>query len=182
MLHFTNISLIFFPASPLIRSTMGKRWDSNSSGSWDHIWSGNDTQHPWYSDINITYMNYYLHQPHVTAVFISSYFLIFFLCMVGNTVVCFVVIRNRYMHTVTNFFIFNLAISDLLVGIFCMPITLLDNIIAGMLACVLYKDDNVSHIYPESEWSHSFTRTCLLSSQKCSTYLSSQDEYSKQNM
>ncbi|KAJ8785245.1 hypothetical protein J1605_007464 [Eschrichtius robustus] len=35
------------------------------------------------------------------------------------------------MHTLTNLFILNLAISDLLVGIFCMPVTLLDNIIAG---------------------------------------------------
>nr|BDP38644.1 fluorescent sensor for neuropeptide FF [synthetic construct] len=110
---------------------MSEKWDSNSSESWNHIWSGNDTQHHWYSDINITYVNYYLHQPQVAAVFISSYLLIFVLCMVGNTVVCFIVIRNRHMHTVTNFFILNLAISDLLVGIFCMPITLLDNIIAG---------------------------------------------------
>nr|AAK58514.1 G-protein-coupled receptor 74 [Mus musculus] len=112
-------------------STMSEKWDSNSSESWNHIWSGNDTQHHWYSDINITYVNYYLHQPQVAAVFISSYLLIFVLCMVGNTVVCFIVIRNRHMHTVTNFLILNLAISDLLVGIFCMPITLLDNIIAG---------------------------------------------------
>nr|AAK94198.1 neuropeptide NPFF receptor [Mus musculus] len=110
---------------------MSEKWDSNSSESWNHIWSGNDTQHHWYSDINITYVNYYLHQPQVAAVFISSYLLIFVLCMVGNTVVCFIVIRNRHMHTVTNFFILNLATSDLLVGIFCMPITLLDNIIAG---------------------------------------------------
>lgn len=43
------------------------------------------------------------------------------------------------MHTVTNFFTLNLAISDLLVGIFCMPIMLLDNIIAGMLICMQLK-------------------------------------------
>ncbi|TKC44639.1 hypothetical protein EI555_014081, partial [Monodon monoceros] len=90
-----------------------------------------DTKHDLYADSNITYVNYYLHQPQVAAIFIISYFLTFFLCMVGNTVVCFIVMRNTHMHTVTNLFILNLAVSDLLVGIFCMPITLLDNIIAG---------------------------------------------------
>nr|XP_020008497.1 neuropeptide FF receptor 2 [Castor canadensis] len=110
---------------------MSEELDSNSSENWYHTWSGNGTQQHLYSDLNITYVNYYLHQPQVAAIFIISYFLIFFLCMVGNTVVCFIVARNKHMHTVTNLFIFNLAISDLLVGIFCMPITLLDNIIAG---------------------------------------------------
>ncbi|XP_051026380.1 neuropeptide FF receptor 2 [Acomys russatus] len=110
---------------------MSKTWDSNASEHWHHTWAGNGMQHRWYSDTNVTYVNYYLHQPQVAAIFIGSYSLIFLLCMVGNTVVCFIVIRNKHMHTVTNFFIFNLAISDLLVGIFCMPVTLLDNIIAG---------------------------------------------------
>nr|XP_019575627.1 PREDICTED: neuropeptide FF receptor 2 [Rhinolophus sinicus] len=110
---------------------MNENWNSNSSENWHHSWSVNDTKHYLYSDINITYVNYYLHQAQVAAIFIISYFLIFFLCMVGNTVVCFIVMRNKHMHTVTNLFILNLAISDLLVGIFCMPITLLDNIIAG---------------------------------------------------
>ena len=124
--------MFFFFASSLFRSIMSEEWDSNSTENWHYIWS-NDTTHDLYSDTNNTYVNYYLHQPQVAAIFIISYFLIFFLCMVGNTVVCFIVMRNKHMHTVTNLFILNLAISDLLVGIFCMPITLLDNIIAGML-------------------------------------------------
>lgn len=63
--------------------------------------------------------------------FIVAYVLIFLLCMVGNALVCFVVLRNRHMRTVTNMFILNLAVSDLLVGIFCMPTTLVDNLITG---------------------------------------------------
>ncbi|XP_061912911.1 neuropeptide FF receptor 2-like [Entelurus aequoreus] len=51
--------------------------------------------------------------------------------MLGNGVVCFLVLRSKNMRTVTNLFILNLAISDLLVGIFCMPTTLVDNIITG---------------------------------------------------
>ncbi|MCI4392722.1 hypothetical protein PGIGA_G00149140 [Pangasianodon gigas] len=80
---------------------------------------------------NITYVGFYLHQPSVAAIFIVSYLLIFLVCMVGNGVVCFIVLRSKNMRTVTNLFILNLAVSDLLVGIFCMPTTLLDNIITG---------------------------------------------------
>ncbi|XP_072479082.1 neuropeptide FF receptor 2 [Notamacropus eugenii] len=110
---------------------MNKELDSNFSAASYQTWNVNDTKEEQYLDINITYVDYYLHQPQVAAVFIISYFLIFVLCIVGNTVVCFIVAWNKHMHTVTNFFILNLAISDLLIGIFCMPTTLLDNIIAG---------------------------------------------------
>jgi len=80
---------------------------------------------------NITYVGYYLHQSSIAAIFVASYLLIFLVCMVGNGVVCFIVLRSKNMRTVTNLFILNLAVSDLLVGIFCMPTTLLDNIITG---------------------------------------------------
>ncbi|KAI2798198.1 hypothetical protein BLOT_013316 [Blomia tropicalis] len=41
----------------------------------------------------------------------------------GNTLVCFVVARNPAMHTVTNVFIANLALSDILLCIFAVPFT-----------------------------------------------------------
>lgn len=80
---------------------------------------------------NRTYSYYYQHSLPVAAVYIVAYLFIFVLCMVGNSLVCFIVLRNRRMRTVTNFFILNLAISDLLVGIFCVPTTLVDNLITG---------------------------------------------------
>ncbi|XP_049593353.1 neuropeptide FF receptor 2 [Syngnathus scovelli] len=80
---------------------------------------------------NVTYVDFYLHRASVAAVFAASYLLIFLLCMLGNALVCFMVLRRRSMRTVTNLFILNLAVSDLLVGIFCMPTTLVDNIITG---------------------------------------------------
>lgn len=111
---------------------------SNSSEDWNTFYfnSSRDPQYlqypPYhYTQQNITYVDLYLHEPLVAVVFIVSYLLIFLVCMVGNGVVCFIVLRSKNMRTVTNLFILNLAISDLLVGIFCMPTTLVDNIITG---------------------------------------------------
>uniref|UniRef100_A0A670I8J1 Neuropeptide FF receptor 1 n=1 Tax=Podarcis muralis TaxID=64176 RepID=A0A670I8J1_PODMU len=80
---------------------------------------------------NYTFSSYYQHSSPVAAMFIVAYVCIFFVCMVGNMLVCFIVLKNRQMRTVTNIFILNLAISDVLVGIFCMPTTLVDNLITG---------------------------------------------------
>ncbi|KAF1570532.1 UNVERIFIED_CONTAM: Neuropeptide FF receptor 2, partial [Eudyptes pachyrhynchus] len=108
-----------------------KKMDSNSSFDWPHALNYNGTYKYLYLEGNVSYVDFYLHQPSVAAVFIVSYLLIFLLCMVGNGAVCFIVLRSKHMRTVTNLFILNLAVSDLLVGIFCVPTTLLDNIIAG---------------------------------------------------
>lgn len=120
--------------------------DSNSSFDWPHAPNYNGTDKYRYSEGNVSYVDFYLHQPSVAAVFIISYLLIFLLCMVGNSVVCFIILRNKHMRTVTNLFLLNLAVSDLLVGIFCMPTTLLDNIIAGRLAPRGGKGSRGSHL------------------------------------
>ncbi|NXC51323.1 NPFF1 protein, partial [Penelope pileata] len=80
---------------------------------------------------NYTFLAYYQHSSPVAAIFILAYTFIFLMCMIGNILVCFIVVKNRQMRTVTNMFILNLAVSDLLVGIFCMPTTLVDNLITG---------------------------------------------------
>ncbi|XP_033645433.1 trissin receptor-like [Asterias rubens] len=50
---------------------------------------------------------------------ILSYSLTFFFGFLGNLLVIFVIARNRSMHTVTNFFLANLAVADLFVSLFC---------------------------------------------------------------
>ncbi|XP_035669435.1 neuropeptide FF receptor 2-like [Branchiostoma floridae] len=67
----------------------------------------------------------------IISVFVLSYFVVFAMCVVGNVLVCFVVLKIPRMRNVTNFFILNLSVSDLLVSVFCMPFTLVDNIIKG---------------------------------------------------
>uniref|UniRef100_A0A8C1Y3I7 G-protein coupled receptors family 1 profile domain-containing protein n=1 Tax=Cyprinus carpio TaxID=7962 RepID=A0A8C1Y3I7_CYPCA len=74
---------------------------------------------------------YYQHSLPTAALFTLAYLFIFLLCLMGNSLVCVIVLRNRHMRTVTNIFILNLAVSDLLVGIFCIPTTLVDNLITG---------------------------------------------------
>lgn len=59
----------------------------------------------------------------IQTVFCVIYTVIFVLGLLGNLLVCFVVIRNKAMQTVTNLFISNLAMSDILLCIFAIPFT-----------------------------------------------------------
>ncbi len=49
------------------------------------------------------------------------YVLILVTGVIGNLVTCVVIARNRYMHTATNYYLFSLAISDLLLLILGLP-------------------------------------------------------------
>lgn len=49
------------------------------------------------------------------------YMLILLTGTIGNVCTCVVIARNRYMHTATNFYLFSLAISDLLLLILGLP-------------------------------------------------------------
>jgi hypothetical protein len=70
-----------------------------------------------------------LKQPiHMVAIYTIAYTLIFRFALVGNSLVITVVCRNPRMHNVTNYFIVNLAIADILVSLLCIPISLLMNL------------------------------------------------------
>lgn len=49
------------------------------------------------------------------------YSLVFLVALVGNGLVCFVVQTSPRMKTVTNYFIVNLAVGDILMTLFCVP-------------------------------------------------------------
>jgi len=50
-----------------------------------------------------------------------AYGIISLLSVVGNSSIIYIVIRNRRMHSVTNYFICNLALADCLVACFAVP-------------------------------------------------------------
>lgn len=74
---------------------------------------------------------------------IPLYVIIFLLSVIGNVLVILTLIQNRRMRTVTNVFLLNLSISDLLLAVFCMPFTLipslLRNFMFGEVMCVLIR-------------------------------------------
>lgn len=49
------------------------------------------------------------------------YIPIFLFAVIGNSSVCYIVRTTTRMHTITNYFIVNLAIGDLLMALFCIP-------------------------------------------------------------
>lgn len=59
----------------------------------------------------------------VQSGFCVIYTIIFVFGLLGNLLVCFVVIRNKAMQTVTNLFISNLALSDIFLCVFAVPFT-----------------------------------------------------------
>ncbi|XP_046805971.1 neuropeptide SIFamide receptor [Lucilia cuprina] len=81
----------------------------------------------------------YRHSLVMTIVYCIAYVIVFLVGLVGNSFVIAVVLRMRNMRTVTNYFIVNLAIADILVIVFCLPATLMSNIFVpwmlGWLMC-----------------------------------------------
>lgn len=73
-----------------------------------------------------------LKQPvYAVALLAAAYAVVAILGVVNNTIVIVVICRQVKLRTVTNYFLANLAIADVLVCIFVLPITLLDNIFTG---------------------------------------------------
>ncbi|KAF7246953.1 Orexin receptor type 2 [Varanus komodoensis] len=66
----------------------------------------------------------YLHPKEYEWVLIAGYIVVFLVALIGNILVW----KNHHMRTVTNYFIVNLSLADILVTITCLPATLVVDI------------------------------------------------------
>lgn len=57
----------------------------------------------------------------ITIVMTIVYVLILLTGVTGNLITCLVIVRKRYMHTATNYYLFSLAVSDLMLLILGLP-------------------------------------------------------------
>lgn len=60
---------------------------------------------------------------------IPLYATILMLAVIGNGLVILTLVQNRRMRTITNVFLLNLAVSDILLGVLCMPFTLIGSLL-----------------------------------------------------
>ncbi|CAL1530903.1 unnamed protein product, partial [Lymnaea stagnalis] len=99
------------------------------------------------------YINVCVNQRRANSVsqfIIIPYGLIFLLSVVGNTLVILTLVRHKKMRTITNMYLLNLAISDLLLAVFCMPFTLIpmlmQEFIFGSVVCFLLRYAQGKHL------------------------------------
>lgn len=61
--------------------------------------------------------------PYYQVIVYIMYGAIFVIALCGNGMVCYIVQSTPRMRTVTNYFIMNLAVGDILMTVFCVPFT-----------------------------------------------------------
>lgn len=87
----------------------------------------------------------------VQIIFYILYIIILLLGLFGNVLVCYIVYSNKSMQTVTNLFITNLALSDILLCILCVPFTplytFLGKWIFGSITCHLVGYAQATSVY-----------------------------------
>lgn len=111
---------------------MMSAYNSTTTGQ---LWSGGDVVVPGPDDV--------MADPWLRVLFISLYCIIFILGISGNSLVVYVVVRNPIMQTITNVFIANLAISDIMMCLLAVPFTPL----SGLLKSWVF-GETLCHIVP----------------------------------
>ncbi|XP_034935648.1 trissin receptor-like [Chelonus insularis] len=129
----TNVDVIW-PREPFEESTTHVMHGHNSSTIFRmlqerEMFGRNDTindfneSYRFFSN-STNYETYTFDRTDIKVIFITLYSIVFFFCFFGNLMVIFVVMFSRKMRGITNFFLANLAVADLCVGIFCVYQTL----------------------------------------------------------
>ena len=117
-LSFINNTILVAPSNH-INNTMDS---NNNAGYLDNDEAASLATKPWPL----------LRQSLLMVVILSfAYMVVFFMSIVNNSLVVMVIYRNPQLRTITNIFIANLAVADILVSILVLPITLLGNLFEG---------------------------------------------------
>jgi neuropeptide F receptor len=95
----------------------------------------------------------------IQLTFCMLYTSIFILGVFGNVLVCYVVINNKAMQTVTNLFITNLALSDILLCVLAVPFTPLYTFLGGWVF-----GTPMCHIVPYAQGCSVYISTLTLTS------------------
>lgn len=100
-------------------------FDSSANGvAWVMSYIEGDWYGNFSADVNNTSFPF---PPKRDALFIVIpmtilYSLILFTGLIGNVVTCIVIARNKHMHNATNYYLFSLAVSDLLLLVTGLPV------------------------------------------------------------
>ncbi|KAG8034728.1 hypothetical protein G9C98_007804 [Cotesia typhae] len=103
---------------------------------------------------------------YIKLIFYFLYSLIFILGVFGNILVCYVVARNQDMQTVTNLFITNLAVSDILLCMLAVPLTPLYTFLGGWVF-----GESLCHLLPYAQGVSIYISTLTLTSIAIDRYL-----------
>lgn len=95
--------------------------------------------------------HYLRHSFTISVIMIIAYTIVFLVGLVGNSFVVAIVCKSPRMRTVTNYFIVNLALADILVLLFCLPATLIGNLFIRkyikLLLLLLWRHPNIIGFY-----------------------------------
>ncbi|XP_062701682.1 RYamide receptor-like [Aedes albopictus] len=112
---FNETYEIYAPSYPYVSSTEEQTYIDQLTE-----WMKNGSNHTYYGECSNTG---YLPSLYFEITSYFLYVLIFVTAVIGNSIVLFIVQSNPRMRTVTNYFITNLAVGDLMMTLFCVPFT-----------------------------------------------------------
>ncbi|XP_062547186.1 trissin receptor isoform X2 [Armigeres subalbatus] len=96
-----------------------------------------------FPESNLVHKEFIFDRTDVRVIFITLYSLVFCCCFFGNLLVILVVTLSRRLRSITNFFLANLAVADLCVGVFCvmqnLTIYLIESWVFGDFLCKMYQ-------------------------------------------
>jgi hypothetical protein len=72
-------------------------------------------------------LDFFVIDDNLELVFKILYYSVSIVSVLGNFLIIIVVIKNKQMHIVTNYFIINLAIVDVIISLFSTPFQVIKN-------------------------------------------------------